>query len=216
MLELGGMYMEWMEKLMRERYVRFAARVMQIACCLILLAYAVGLLLSLLGRQTFRLSTSTGVYEHAVCAATDPGADIDGITVSMDDSVYVRANAAGGVDLATQAALFLMYACKIVPLMAGYWLLSRVFANVFRGEIFTDRNARFLLLFGLIEGITAVAAPLLRLLLCALANLVSDSQVSVSTGSGMLSGLVWSMAFVVAAYILHYGIHLQDEVDHTL
>ena len=68
--------MEWMEKLMRERYVRFAARVMQIACCLILLAYAVGLLLSLLGRQTFRLSTSTGVYEHAVCAATDPGADI--------------------------------------------------------------------------------------------------------------------------------------------
>ena len=24
------------------------------------------------------------------------------------------------------------------------------------------------------------------------------------------------IAFIVAAYIIHYGVHLQDEVDHTL
>ena len=32
----------------------------------------------------------------------------------------------------------------------------------------------------------------------------------------MLTTLVPSIAVLVAAYILHYGVHLQDEVDHTL
>ena len=32
----------------------------------------------------------------------------------------------------------------------------------------------------------------------------------------MLSALIPGIAFLVAAYIIHYGVHLQDEVDHTL
>lgn len=32
----------------------------------------------------------------------------------------------------------------------------------------------------------------------------------------MLNSIVPSIAFIVAAYIIHYGISLQDEVDHTL
>ena len=59
-------------------------------------------------------------------------------------------------------------------------------------------------------------APFLRMLLCSLANLLAESQVSISTGSGMLNQLMLSLAFVVAASIMHYGIRLQDEVDHTL
>ena len=54
------------------------------------------------------------------------------------------------------------------------------------------------------------------MLLCSLANLLAESQVSISTGSGMLNQLMLSLAFVVAASIMHYGIRLQDEVDHTL
>ena len=32
----------------------------------------------------------------------------------------------------------------------------------------------------------------------------------------MFNMLIPSIAFIVAAYIIHYGVHLQDEVDHTL
>lgn len=32
----------------------------------------------------------------------------------------------------------------------------------------------------------------------------------------MLNRLFPGIAFLVAAYIIHYGIRLQDEVDHTL
>ena len=41
-----------------------------------------------------------------------------------------------------------------------------------------------------------------------LANLLAESQVSISTGSGMLNQLMLSLAFVVAASIMHYGIRL--------
>ena len=44
----------------------------------------------------------------------------------------------------------------------------------------------------------------------------SASQIMISTGSDMLNRLFPGIAFLVAAYIIHYGIRLQDEVDHTL
>lgn len=123
---------------------------------------------------------------------------------------------AGEVDAVTQLALTLMFAVKVVPGIWAYWLLSRVLDHVGKGSIFTDENADGLLAFGLIQGATALLAPFLRLGLCALANLLGESQVSISTGSDMLNTLALSVAFVVAASIIHYGIHLQDEVDHTL
>jgi hypothetical protein len=50
----------------------------------------------------------------------------------------------------------------------------------------------------------------LRLGLCALANLLWGKQVSHLHGSDMLNTLALSVAFVVAASIIHYGIHLQE------
>ena len=47
-------------------------------------------------------------------------------------------------------------------------------------------------------------------------NLISVDSLSIGTGSTMLNDLIPSLAFIVAAYIIHYGISLQDEVDHTL
>ena len=39
---------------------------------------------------------------------------------------------------------------------------------------------------------------------------------SIATGQGVLNTVISGIAFIVAAYIIHYGVHLQDEVDHTL
>ena len=208
--------MKCREKLLSPQFARPAARYMKVLCYLIMAFYLLCLLLSCLGRQSFRLTTAEEVYENAIYAETDHAPASRGLTVRMDDPVYVHANGQGEVDAVTQLALTLMFAIKVVPGIWAYWLLSRVLDHVGKGSIFTDENADGLLAFGLIQGVTALLAPFLRLGLCALANLLGESQVSISTGSDMLNTRALSVAFVVAASIIHYGIHLQDEVDHTL
>ena len=47
-------------------------------------------------------------------------------------------------------------------------------------------------------------------------NLVSDSQMSVSTGQAMLNMSISSISFIVAAYIIHYGVHLHKEEESPL
>lgn len=68
----------------------------------------------------------------------------------------------------------------------------------------------------MIQFFAAFFVPFIKMFICYLTNLVSNSHVSISTGSDMLNNLIPSIAFIVAAYIIHYGINLQDEVDHTL
>ncbi|MCI8302283.1 MAG: hypothetical protein HFF68_05910, partial [Oscillospiraceae bacterium] len=76
--------------------------------------------------------------------------------------------------------------------------------------------ASFLLYYGLLQFFGAVFVPFIKLLICWLASLASDGRITISTGQNMLSALIPGIAFLVAAYIIHYGVHLQDEVDHTL
>ena len=109
-----------------------------------------------------------------------------------------------------------MYAVYTVPVMLAFWFLSRVFSNVHRGRIFTEQNAAYLLYYGLIQFAAAAVVPFVKLLICWLTNLVSDSRISIATGQNTLSMLFPSIAFMVAAYIIHYVVHLQDEADHTL
>ena len=101
-------------------------------------------------------------------------------------------------------------------MIIAFWFLSRVFSNIRKGQIFTEQNASYLLYYGLLQFLTAVFVPYIKLLLCELTNLVSDGRMSISTGQAMFNMLIPSIAFIVAAYIIHYGVHLQDEVDHTL
>ena len=208
--------MRILNRFIDKRFAISAARVSKFACYLLMLFMVFGLLLSLTGRQRFRLQTSESSFETAVCALEEPSAGLSGPVVSMADSVVIRSNAENGMDLISQVALFLLYACEVLPLLAAVWFLSRVFANVSRGEIFTEQNAICLLRYGLLQFFAAIFSPLLKLGICSLANLFSDSQMFISTGSRLPAGLLNSIPFFVAAYIIHYGIHLQDEVDHTL
>lgn len=208
--------MRILNRFIDKRFAISAARVSRFACYLLMLFMVFGLLLSLAGRQRFRLQTYEGSFETALCAQQDPSAGLNGPVVNTADSVVIRSNAENRVDFISQVALFLLYACEVLPLLAAVWFLSRVFANVSHGEIFTEQNALFLLLYGLLQFFAAVFSPLLKLGICSLANLFSDSQMFISTGSRMPAGLLNSIPFFVAAYIIHYGIHLQDEVDHTL
>lgn len=208
--------MKMLKPLLNERFVRKAASFVQAACWLAICFFALVTVLACLGRQQFTLVTSTDVYEGAIYAERDQGWLSRSFTVTASDSIRVTADSDDGVDLATHIGLTLMFAAQALTGMAGYWLLSRVFANIAQGRIFVEQNARGLLGYGLLQIYTVFLLPFVKLLICNLANLVSDSQIAAWSVQIGPDKLFPSIAFLVAAYIIHYGITLQDEVDHTL
>ena len=173
-------------------------------------------MLACLGRQQFTLVTSTDVYEGAIYAERDQGWLSHSFTVTASDSIRVTADSDDGVDLATHIGLTLMFAAQALTGMAGYWLLSRVFANIAQGRIFVEQNARGLLGYGLLQVYASFVLPFVKILFSQLSNLVSGSKITAFSTYTGVDELFPGIVFLVAAYIIHYGITLQDEVDHTL
>lgn len=208
--------MKLVPKLLNERYAKSASLFMSFICYVVMVLYIFFLVLSFMGRQSFTLHTNTESYERAIYAEEKHAPHSRSITVHTADSIHVWTNEDDKIDPTIQAGLFLMYAVHVVPLIFAFWLLGRVFANIAKGEIFTGQNAACLLGYGVVQFSVALFVPFIKLFICYLTNLVSDGRISIGTGSNMLNDLIPSIAFVVAAYIIHYGIHLQDELDHTL
>ena len=208
--------MKLFQTLANERFARPAAGLIKFACYFAICFYALCTVLSFMGRQTFFLHTKTGNFERAIYAEENHNAHSRSMTVSMGDDIHVWTNSSDQIDLTIQLGLSLMYAVNTIPIVLAFWFLSRVFSNIYRGGIFIEKNASCLLYYGLLQLFVAVVVPFIKLFLCWLTNLVSDGRMSVSTGQRMFNMLIPSIAFIVAAYIIHYGVHLQDEVDHTL
>ena len=208
--------MRLMQKLSDERFARPAAKFLKIACYFIICVYAAAALLSLMGRQTFTLHAKTGTFAHAICAEEDHAPESRGMTMHLGDEIHVWTNADDKIDPAVRLALSAMAVVTLGPLMLAFWFLSRVFSGIQNGSIFTEQNAAFLLWYGLLQLFAAVPVPFLKLLICRLASLAADGRIDIATGQNMLGGLVSAVAILVAAYIIHYGAYLQDEVDHTL
>ena len=208
--------MKFIQKLANERFARPAAQLMKFACYFVICFYVLCAVLSFMGRQSFFLHTKTGTYERAIYAEENHAAHSRSMTVFMGDDVHVWTNDNDQIDLTIQIGLSLMYAVHIVPMIFAYWFLSRVFSNINKGHIFTEKNSSYLLYYGMLQFSVAVFVPFIKLLICWLTNLISNGRMSISTGQAMFNMLIPSIAFIVAAYIIHYGVHLQDEVDHTL
>ena len=208
--------MKFIQKLANERFARPAAQLMKFACYFVICFYVLCTVLSFMGRQSFFLHTKTGTYERAIYAEEKHAAHSRSMTVFMGDDVHVWTNDNDQIDLTIQIGLSLMYAVHIVPMIFAYWFLSRVFSNINNGHIFTEKNSSYLLYYGMLQFSVAVFVPFIKLLICWLTNLISNGRMSISTGQAMFNMLIPSIAFIVAAYIIHYGVHLQDEVDHTL
>ena len=169
-----------------------------------------------MGRQTFALHTKAGSFERAIYAEENHAPHSRGMTVHMGDDIHVWTNEDDQIDLTIQIGLSLMFAVSTVPMILAFWFLSRVFSNIGEGQIFTEQNASYLLNYGLLQFSVAVFVPFIKLLICWLINYVSDSRITIATGQALFNMLIPSIAFIVAAYIIHYGVSLQDEADHTL
>lgn len=208
--------MKFVQKLSTERFAKLAAHFMQYVCYFVILFYVLCLALSFIGRQTFFLHTKTDLFERAIYAEENHVPHSWSMTVNPGDDIHVWTNDKDQIDFAVQIGLSLMYAVNIAPMILAFWFLSRVFSNIRKGQIFTEQNAAYLLYYGLIQFFVAVFVPFVKLLICWLTNLAANGRMSLSTGQAMFNTLIPSIAFIVAAYIIHYGVHLQDEVDHTL
>ena len=203
-------------KFSRERLIKAGCLLVQIACYFALAFYVFGLVLSVMGRQTFTVHTSTGTYDRVVYAQESYDGNAEGMTITTQDGIYVRLNQDGKIDLTSQIGISLLYAVEMVPAAVAVWFLSRVCANVYKGEIFIGRNARYLSFYGAIQIFIALAVPFLKLIVCFAVNRMADSQMAISTGQNSMQTLVAGVGFLLAAYIIGYGVGLQDEVDHTL
>lgn len=208
--------MKFIQKLANERFARPAAQLMKFACYFAICFYVLCTVLSFMGRQTFFLHTKTGTFERAIYAEENHNSHSRSMIVHTEDDIHVWTNDNDQIDPTIQIGLSFMYAINIVPMIFAYWFLSRVFSNINKGEIFTEQNSSYLLYYGLLQFSVAVFVPFIKLLICWLINLVSNGRMSISTGQTIFNMLIPSIAFIVAAYIIHYGVHLQDEVDHTL
>ena len=208
--------MKFIQKLANKRFAKSAARFMEFVYYLLICFLILCTVLSFMGRQTFALHTKSETFGQAIYAEDNHVWSSRGFTVRMNDDIHVWTNENDQIDLAIHIGLSLMYAVYSVPMILAFWLLSRVFSNIRKGQIFTEQNASRLLYYGLLQFFVAVFVPFIKLLICALINLVSDGRISIGTGQAMFNTLIPSIAFIVAAYIIHYGVHLQDEVDHTL
>lgn len=208
--------MRFLQKLTNERFAKSAAQFMEYVCYFLICFFILCTVLSFMGRQTFFLHTKVGGFERAIYAEENHDPPFRAMTVHMGDDIHVWTNDNDQIDLTIHIGLSLMYAVNTLPMMFAFWFLSRVFSNIRKGQIFTEQNASYLLYYGLLQFSTAVFVPFIKLLICWLTNLASDGRISISTGQSLINTLIPSIAFIVAAYIIHYGVHLQDEVDHTL
>ncbi len=201
--------------LLSERAATMAAAFMQCICYLLIAFIVCGTVLSLMGRQTFILRIGTHTYDDAIYAEKDHDRKgTRGPTIGLRDDIRVAADEK--VDLITQVGISAMYVVQMAPVMFGFWFLAKLFRNIGNGVIFTEQNARYLLYYGLLQGATAIVVPLVKVGVCWLVNQCTTNQLSISTGQSFFDDLIPGVAFLVAAYIIRYGVHLQDEADHTL
>lgn len=205
--------MKFISKLIDERFAKSAARFMKFACNFVICFYVLCITLSLMGRQTFSLHTKSGTIEGAIYAEENHDTDSRNMTVDMGDDIHVWTNDSGQIDMAVQIGLSLINSVHILPMILALWFLSRVFSNIQKGQIFTEQNSFYLLYYGLLQFLAGVFAPFIKLLICLIINLVSESQMSISTGQAVFTMLIPSITFIVAAYIIHYGVGLQDGAD---
>lgn len=203
--------------LLNQKLATKTAKLMNVFCHIAIILFVLMLALSCFGRLQYVLSAGGTTYERAIYAEENHDFTTRALTVSSSDSLRVHAAADDGtIELLTYIAIVLMYALNLIPLIFAYWFLAKVFGNVAKGEIFVEKNAHFLLYFGLIQGGVAIIIPFVKLLGVQIANALVADRISLATGSNMINQLVPSVGFLVAAYIINYGVHLQDEVDHTL
>lgn len=209
--------MKKIHKLLNQKAAKKIAGFMKAICYIIIFLFAMMLIMCCMGRLQYNLRVGDKTYPNAIYAEESHDFSVRNFTVQSNDDLRIFTPSEDGkIDLLTYIAIAIMYAINIAPLMFAYWFLAKVFGNVAKGEIFVEKNAHYILYYAVIQACVAVVVPFVKLFIVQIANTFVADRISLATGMNMINQLVPSIAFFVAAYIINYGVHLQDEVDHTL
>lgn len=209
--------MKIINQLLNQKTAQKTASFMEVICYLAMALFTLMLLLSFFGRLQYNLRIGNENYPCAIYAEENHNFSSRSLTVSDPDDLRIHTESEDGkIDLLSYIAITLMFSLSIVPMIFAFWFLAKVFGNVAKGEIFTQKNAHYLLYYGILQATVAVVVPFVKLLIVQIANLLVTDRISLATGANMFNQLIPSIAIFVAAYIISYGFHLQDEADHTL
>ena len=195
-----------------------AAKLMKFVCYLMIVGLIIGLCLSIAGRQRFIMIAQTGTYENAMLAFAGRGWEGDGMFAELPN-MTVRlflGPTVENVDLVSRISLSALFVLHVLPVIYSFILMARLFDNVSKGRIFIQKNAYFLLYIGLIRIAVNSLVPIAQLLLGAITEIFTPVRFFLTHNGGIITGSIQYVAILVAAYIIHYGVSLQDEVDHTL
>ena len=200
--------MKKMHALLSESIARPLSKLISWGIYIAILLLAIGLILSLAGKQSFTLHVGSETYYHSTFSEIDWMPEGVSFFIGDDPSVYA-CSISGEVDFITHIGIFMRTAAFAIPLMIGLWFFGRVFRNIGKGLIFANQNAYDLLYCGLIWIVTAIFAPFVQILISYIANLFTGSQIILSAGESHNS-LISGAIMIVAAYVIRQGVSLQE------
>lgn len=199
-----------------ERNAQSIAILLQGICYFVTAVALAGAVLVVLGRVEMDITTPSGHYDRALLVEQDREATARFLfTRISEQDVYLtlKTETAG---FFTRLCVALMGLVQAVPAGFCFFFLAGLFRNIAEGRVFVARNAAIFFRSGLILVIASLAGPVLEgLVLPWLINRFTEDRILLSL-SVNYTALFFGFVLLVAAYVFHYGIYLQDEVDHTV
>lgn len=200
--------------LLTDRNARRLTTSLRVICMLTFIFLCAFALLIVLGRVEVNLVLPTGTFERAPLLGRD--SEASRFLYAAIGGHHIRVNAIHPVDWATRLGIALIGLLHVTPPTYCFFTLTRFFANMGARRVFTSANANLLLRCGCMLTPTALVFPLLSAYaIPPLVNLLSANQISVGVTFDF-SRLFFGIVLLVAAYVFHYGLYLQEEADATL
>ena len=202
-------------KIWNPQNARRLAQVLEAACYLAACFFLLICVLFLCGRTEVQLTNRDGSFPDALVADGGPGGGTRWMFTSIPDQTTNLA-AFDGIDAPAWIGIAAMGVLRVAPLGVCAVILALLFRNVAAGRVFVPQNASLLLRGGLLLAATYLLVPLINAYaIPPLVNHFSSCRLAVGT-TVSLSGLFDAFVMVVGAYVMRYGIYLQEEADHTL
>lgn len=200
--------------LLSDKNARRLITSLRVLCVLTFGFLCVFALLIVLGRVEVNLVLPTGTFERAPLLGRD--SEVSRFLYATIGGHHIRVVALHPVDWATRLGIALIGLLHVAPIAYCFFTLTRFFTNIGARQVFTSANANLLLRSGCVLASTALVFPLLSAyVIPPLVNLMSTNQLSIGVTFD-LSRLFFGIVLLVAAYIFHYGLYLQEEADATL
>ncbi|MFI3237581.1 MAG: DUF2975 domain-containing protein [Lachnospiraceae bacterium] len=201
--------------LLNHKIVSRLSLFMKFMCYIAMLLLTGILILAFRGRLEYTVHTADGNYTNSFYTQETSDSSTGVTTITSDDQLHIYSTDKQ-IEFVTFLSITAMYTLGILPLIFAYFLLSKIFANLEAGAIFIKKNADYLLYYALIKIAVTLLLPFIKMLFFALINKIGTDTIYISTGSDFLNDIMPSIAFLIAVYIIQYGVSLQDEVDATL